>query len=146
VGHARYDELEAALARLLAFARERGLELFLEDDLLAAAPGAAVLTPELVPTLDVLLTLGGDGTLLRGARLVARDSIPVLGVNLGHLGFLTTAPPSELEVALDCWLSGDHELDRRMALDIRSVGRTAWRAASTWRSTTRCCTRAAPRA
>jgi len=122
VGHARYAELDAALARLLAFGRERGLELFVEDDLLEAAPDAPALSPELVPTLDVLLTLGGDGTLLRGARLVARDAIPVLGINLGHLGFLTTAPPSELEVALDRWLRGDFELDRRMALDIRSVG------------------------
>ncbi|HEX8451058.1 MAG TPA: NAD(+)/NADH kinase [Longimicrobium sp.] len=122
VGHDRYDELEAALARLLAFARERGLELFLEDALLEAAPVSAVLTPDLIPTLDVLLTLGGDGTLLRGARLVARDSVPVLGINLGHLGFLTTAHPAELDLALDCWLRGDFELDRRMALDIRSMG------------------------
>jgi NAD+ kinase len=121
VGHPRYAVFGAALARLLAFAEERGLELFLEDDLLEAAPGAPLLTPDVVPTLDVLLTLGGDGTLLRGARLVAREMVPVLGINLGHLGFLTTAPPAELESALERWLRGDFELDRRMALDIRSV-------------------------
>jgi NAD+ kinase len=121
VGHPRYAVFGAALARLLAFAGERGLELFLEHDLQEAAPGAPLLTPDVVPSLDVLLTLGGDGTLLRGARLVARDMVPVLGINLGHLGFLTTAPPAELESALERWLRGDFELDRRMALDIRSV-------------------------
>ena len=122
VGHPRYAVFESALARLLAFSEERGLELFLEEDLQELAPGALLLTPEIVPTLDVLLTLGGDGTLLRGARLVARDAIPVLGINLGHLGFLTTAPPDELESALERWLEGGFELDHRMALDIRSVG------------------------
>lgn len=122
VGHARYAVFGAALARLFGFAEERELELFVEDDLQELCPGAPLLTPEIVPTLDVLLTLGGDGTLLRGARLVAHQGVPVLGINLGHLGFLTTAPPSELESALERWLAGDFELDRRMALDIRSQG------------------------
>ncbi len=122
VGHARYAEFGAALARLLAFGRERGLALFLEDGLRGLAPEAPRLDPATIPSLDVLLTLGGDGTLLRGARLVGRHAVPVLGINLGHLGFLTTAPPHELEIALDRWLHGDFEIDRRMALAVRSVG------------------------
>jgi NAD+ kinase len=98
------------------------MELAAQRDLLPAGSAVATLEPEDVAGLDLLVTLGGDGTLLRGARLVARDDVPVLGINLGHLGFLTTAPPSELETALERWLAGDFELDRRMALEIRSVG------------------------
>ena len=56
-----------------------------------------VVTGALVAGLDLLLTLGGDGTLLRGARLVAPYGVPVLGINLGHLGFLTSLGPTEVE-------------------------------------------------
>ncbi|HET6230734.1 MAG TPA: NAD(+)/NADH kinase, partial [Longimicrobiaceae bacterium] len=72
-----------------------------------------------VPSLDLMLTLGGDGTLLRGARIVAHARVPVLGINLGHLGFLTSAAPEELERALQLWFAGDFELDERMALAVR---------------------------
>ena len=46
--------------------------------------------------MELLLTLGGDGTLLRGARVVAHGRTPVLGINLGHLGFLTSAAPETI--------------------------------------------------
>lgn len=116
VGHPRYGPFPGVLDRVVRFARARGLELFLEDALLPLVPGARPLTPEVRPELDLLLTLGGDGTLLRGARLVALDAVPVLGINLGHLGFLTSAAPEELEEALSRVLSGDVFLDVRSAL------------------------------
>jgi NAD+ kinase len=120
VGHPRYAHFEAALARLVDFAGGAGAELFLEERLLEHVSGGAPLTPDVCPTLDLLLTLGGDGTLLRGARLVAREGVPVLGINLGHLGFLTAAAPGEMETALARWLAGDFELDERMALEVRA--------------------------
>jgi NAD+ kinase len=119
VGHPRYAQFVEALARLVSLAGREGAELFFEDQLLEEESGAGALTPEVVPSLDLLLTLGGDGTLLRGARVVAHGSTPVLGINLGHLGFLTAAAPAEMERALGMWFAGDYELDERMALAIR---------------------------
>jgi NAD+ kinase len=122
VGHPRYARLEAALARVLVFADREGVELFLEPELRQSLPLRAELTEESVEGLDLLLSLGGDGTLLRGARRVAASGVPVLGVNLGHLGFLTAAAPDELEQALAAFAAGDHLTDARMALAVHAVG------------------------
>ena len=119
VGHPRYAEFVEALARLVSLAGREGAELYFEDRLLEEESGAAALTPEVVPSLELLLTLGGDGTLLRGARVVAHGRTPVLGINLGHLGFLTSAAPEEMERALSMWFAGEYALDERMALAIR---------------------------
>jgi NAD+ kinase len=119
VGHPRYAEFADALAELVDVCRRDDAELFFEDDILENQVGGRTLTPEIVPSLDLMLTLGGDGTLLRGARFVARDGIPVLGINLGHLGFLTSAAPTELDRAVSAWFAGEFELDERMALAIR---------------------------
>jgi len=119
VGHPRYAEFVEALARLVSLAGREGAELYFEDRLLEEESRALALTPEVVPSLELLLTLGGDGTLLRGARVVAHGRTPVLGINLGHLGFLTSAAPEEMERALGMWFAGEYELDERMALAIR---------------------------
>lgn len=67
--------------------------------------------------VDLLITLGGDGTLLRGARTVAAHTAPVLGVNLGHLGFLTSVAVPELKEAIDRLFAGEYWIDERMTLD-----------------------------
>jgi NAD+ kinase len=123
VGHPRYATFEAALTRLVHLARREGAELFFEESLLPLVQddAAVPLSSEECGRLDLLLTLGGDGTLLRGARLVASHGVPVLGINLGHLGFLTAAAREEMEGALERWLKGDYELDERMALSIQAA-------------------------
>lgn len=118
VGHPRYAQFGEALARLVSLAGREGAELYFEDQLLEDQSGGRALTPSVVPGLELLLTLGGDGTLLRGAREVAHERIPVLGINLGHLGFLTSAAPDEMERALGMWFAGEFELDERMALQV----------------------------
>jgi NAD+ kinase len=120
VGYARYPALDATLGRVIEFAAEAGFELFVEPDLMPASGGIQAYTPEITPDLDLLLTFGGDGTLLRGARLVAPFGIPVLGINLGRLGFLTSVAPDELEGALSSLASGDTVLDERMALQVEA--------------------------
>ncbi len=84
------------------------------------APEGAEIVPEvdlaLPGNIDVLAVLGGDGTMLRAARLVADVGTPVLGVNLGHLGFLTGFAPSEAESALARALAGELPRSPRMRI------------------------------
>lgn len=65
----------------------------------------------------LLVTLGGDGTLLAGGRLAAMTDVPLLGVNLGRLGFLTELEASELPLGLKRFLAGEHRLEERTLLD-----------------------------
>lgn len=118
VGHSDYALLKETLARLVDFAGREGVSLFFEAPLRDSLGDGQVLTADACQRLDLLLTLGGDGTLLRGARMVAREGVPVLGVNLGHLGFLTSAPREGMEAALTRWLAGDFSIDERLALSV----------------------------
>jgi NAD+ kinase len=68
--------------------------------------------------LDFVLSLGGDGTMLRTVDLVASEGVPVLGVNLGQLGFLTEIEPAELEEALGRALAGECQISERMVLSV----------------------------
>lgn len=122
VGHSNYAILRETLARIQAFAGREGVSLYFEPELHDDVGGGEVLTPEICAELDLLVTLGGDGTLLRGARMVVLAGIPVLGINLGHLGFLTSAPRDEVEAALAHWLAGEFEIDARMVLAVHAVG------------------------
>lgn len=70
------------------------------------------------PGLDLAISLGGDGTMLRAVRMVATHDVPVLGVNVGHLGYLTEVEPASLLLALERFLAGSYELEPRMMLDV----------------------------
>jgi len=70
-----------------------------------------------LPTTDLLLVLGGDGTFLRAARAVADVDVPLLGVNLGKIGFLSKVEAADLERILDELLAGEYRIDERMALE-----------------------------
>lgn len=81
---------------------------------------------------DVVLSLGGDGTMLRSVRLLDGSAIPVLGVNLGSLGYLTEIEPDALEASLSAFFagesSGEWHIDDRMMLDVSVNGGHAGRA------------------
>lgn len=68
--------------------------------------------------LSFAVSLGGDGTMLRTIDLVGAEGVPVLGVNMGHLGFLTEIDPEHLERGLDRVLSGDYLVSERMVLSV----------------------------
>ena len=72
--------------------------------------------------LDLAVSLGGDGTMLRTVDLVCGQAVPVLGVNLGHLGYLTVVEPSGLRSALGRFLAGDYQVESRMTLDVTVSG------------------------
>lgn len=67
---------------------------------------------------DLLLAVGGDGTVLRAGRLCAPYGLPILGINLGHFGFLAEAQPDEWPEVLDRVLRGDYWLEARMMLSV----------------------------
>jgi NAD+ kinase len=67
--------------------------------------------------LDLLISLGGDGTMLRAVDVGAPHGVPVLGVNVGDLGYLTAVEPEGLEMALDAFFAGDHIIERRLLLE-----------------------------
>ncbi|HET7702244.1 MAG TPA: NAD(+)/NADH kinase [Candidatus Limnocylindrales bacterium] len=77
-----------------------------------------VLCRELATT-DILVVLGGDGTLLRAARAVVQVDVPLLGVNLGKIGFLSKVDAGELEAVLTRLVAGDFTIDERMVLEGR---------------------------
>jgi NAD+ kinase len=115
VGHRGYTRLPEVLQTLARVAPEIGIAPALETRLRDVAGGGELLGSP--GGIDALLTLGGDGTLLRGVRYLAGRQIPVLGVNLGRLGFLTTCSGAELESGLRRFAAGDYRAEARLALD-----------------------------
>ena len=71
-----------------------------------------------IKNLDLLMVLGGDGTFLSAARLAYGLDVPLLGVNLGHLGFLTATELNDLETSLESIEKGEYSIDDRMMLEI----------------------------
>jgi NAD+ kinase len=68
--------------------------------------------------LDLVLSLGGDGTMLRTVDLVYEAGVPVIGVNVGQLGYLAEVEPADLDAALERLLAGEYTVDERMALSV----------------------------
>jgi len=71
------------------------------------------------PDIDLAIVIGGDGTMLHVARRMAELNVPVAGINLGHLGFLTDIPQAEMLSEVDEILAGNYEIERRMMLEVR---------------------------
>ncbi len=87
------------------------------------APAGAEIVPEeqLGASVDLAVVLGGDGTILRAARIVSDHQVPVLGINLGQLGFLTGFPVADAQTALETALAGKLRREQRMRLAVRFV-------------------------
>jgi NAD+ kinase len=118
VGNRRYPEIDRILTTMAAEAPKLGVHLCLEPELASALPGAAA-GPLDSADVDILLSLGGDGTLLRGARLACRRGIPVLGINLGRVGFLATSGPEAAIDTLRRVVRGAYSIESRLALAAR---------------------------
>lgn len=122
VGNPRYADLRTVLGELAALAPACGIELLTEPSLVPLWDGPLPLLDEEIP--DALITCGGDGTLLRGARLLRGREIPILGVNLGRVGFLTTATREQLKGALEALTGRTYVLERRLVLHATIVSDT----------------------
>jgi NAD+ kinase len=113
-----------ALDRLIHWLAERKLPVVVEKETAGLAPAAALPTArksDLAGQVDLLVVLGGDGTLLSMARAVGDLGVPILGVNLGDLGFLTATTLEEMLPAVEAALAGRMAIDERMLLGARLV-------------------------
>lgn len=120
VGHIGFAGLDEIVRHLAAQGPALGLDLAFERDLLplVGSQGSALDAPS---SLDAMIAFGGDGTLLRAARLLGDSAKPVFGVNLGKLGFLTTCRAQEFAALLPRFARGDYRADERMTIEAQKV-------------------------
>jgi NAD+ kinase len=113
-----------SLQRLIAFLRSRGLTIIVGDhiqhllderDLSDVRISSRKMIGEVS---DLIIVVGGDGSLLAAARTLARYDVPVLGVNRGRLGFLTDVSPDEIELRVGEVLDGHYRIEKRFLLDV----------------------------
>jgi NAD+ kinase len=122
VGNAKDLRVAECMLGLAAHFQARGLPVLVDPSVgLAFKAGSVVLCPEqsFATRADLIVAIGGDGTLLYAARLVAGHSVPLLGVNRGRLGFLTDVSPTSMLEDVDTVLAGGYSEDRRSLLAAR---------------------------
>ena len=109
--------------KLVALLNENGFEPLLEEELACEIGFASLGRAEndLWNNLDLVMVLGGDGSMLNSARKVYPREIPLLGVNLGHLGFLTRVESNHLESALADLKNGNFQFEERMMLEAEVI-------------------------
>jgi len=121
VGRFADPRVAESLGALLPHLSSRGVQVLVSEDAELAADAPVVRVPEreFGERADLVIAVGGDGTLLYGARLVARHGVPLIGVNRGRLGFLTDVMPQDMLPSVDAALAGELEEDRRPLLTAR---------------------------
>ena len=110
-----------AILKVMEWGKRRGVEIVLDrptDKETAELKADGMGHPALLASIDALLILGGDGTFLGAARRATAYNIPLLGVNLGSLGFMTEVALEELDTALDEMYEGQYDTEERMMLDL----------------------------
>src|ERR1700727_2028809 len=122
VGNAKDLRVAECMLGLAAHFHARGLPVLVDPSVgLAFKAGSVVLCPEesFATRADLIVAIGGDGTLLYAARLVAGRSVPLIGVNRGRLGFLTDVSPNSMLEDIDTVLAGRYTEDHRSLLAAR---------------------------
>ena len=112
-------QAQSVILRLVEWLGQRGMTVVIEKETAGLVPSASVAAArksDLPAQVDLLIVLGGDGTLLSMARAVGDLGVPILGVNLGGLGFLTATTLDEMLPALETLLAGGMEIEERMML------------------------------
>src|SRR5450755_4822290 len=122
IGNAKDSRVAECMLSLVSHLYARGQRALVDPDIALAFPPDGILPcPEasFATRADLVIAIGGDGTLLYAARLVAGHAVPLLGVNRGRLGFLTDVSPSCMLEDVDSVLAGRYSEDRRSLLAAR---------------------------
>jgi len=119
VGRFQDPRVAETVSALIAHLAERGVRVLIGEDAELASRSpvlARVPLDEIGSSADLVIAVGGDGTLLYAARLVARHGVPLLGINRGRLGFLTDVMPQDMMPCVDAALAGELEEESRPLL------------------------------
>lgn len=127
-GNAEKPGMKDALLVLLARLEQSGMDYAVDDALATMVAGRPGTAPSRLRSREacldgahMLIALGGDGTILAAARAVGRRGTPILGVNLGKLGFLAELTPAELDRAVDDIRANKYVVDERMVIEVQST-------------------------
>lgn len=126
IGHLNNERAVYSIKRLIRFLQQRNKAFVLEAETAALITDATMVSAAqqimdmetLGQVCDLVIVVGGDGSLLRGARALAEYDVPLLGVNRGRLGFLTDITPEDIENKVDEVLSGKFKSEQRFLLDM----------------------------
>ena len=121
VTHGGRPQAVAALDEAVRVLQESGFQVALHDDALAETFGdhmAAARLRERVAECEIVMVLGGDGTILRAAELTVGTTVPLLGINLGHVGFLAESEREDLSAAVERIVRKDYVVEERFVISV----------------------------
>jgi NAD+ kinase len=124
---AHHGRAEAAVlaGTAIAWLEEHGHQAcLLDEDATAVGLDSLAAAPEVAAGADVAISLGGDGTVLRTVELTSAKGMPIIGVNVGQLGYLTEVEPHALTSSLERYFAGDFDVEERMMLAVDVDGAT----------------------
>lgn len=121
IGNINKPDIESILSDLLSFLTKEKLEFYVDKDLIAKIKKnefkkRCFTSGEVVKNSDVIISLGGDGTFLNTAHIVGNKEIPILGVNMGTLGFMSEVVPSEMKKFIKQIVKNHYKLKERVVL------------------------------
>jgi len=124
IANVRKEMTKGVVEEIIRWASQENVGFFLGEELapLVGHSEAALPAKELWQECDVLISLGGDGTMLASARAVGEHKTPILGINLGGVGFLTEINSNDLQNTLNRLKKGDYFIEKRMVLETEVEG------------------------
>ncbi|NLT65065.1 MAG: NAD(+)/NADH kinase [Acidobacteria bacterium] len=112
---------QSLVKQVIPWLKSRQFQVFPDPAMLSPETADIEQSAAMVRQVDVVVVFGGDGTLLYGARLIGGTGIPIMGINLGSLGFLTEVKLEEMYAAFDVLRSGAYQTEERVLLDVEVV-------------------------
>lgn len=117
------------LEKVIAYLEKKGVQYYIEESVEPDSKVKVKDYQEIKEKADYIIIIGGDGTFLHTVRYFFGSGLPLLGINIGHLGFLTEIETGEIEYSLDQLLAGNYSIEKRLVLEARieNKGQTVYR-------------------